>query len=260
MHSDKDLSERPHGQLCACLHPGGVPLADGTWVEEGSLVQLNAAVYGRVNAPSAWRKTIVRGSESLGYRRSCYDPCIFYLMDESGPQGHILIEVDDLARLSTSASGRASTTVRVTTPLERSFRINLTVSMSSRPSLFKRDCPLLCSQEDVEQTRNPEPLVVKRGNCVQCGARSIQRETRPDVSALASLTVPCKTCVTRMWQLSERKPKLSLEASFHTFLFTKCVGLPFRTLPGLTPPRITVKELSWLVQVHQDCGTTSQLC
>ena len=129
MQSDKDLSERPHGQLCASLPPGGIPLADGTWVEEGSLVQLNAAVYGHVNAPSAWRKTI--------------EPCIFYLMDESGPQGHIRIEVDDLARLSTSASGRASTTVTVTTPVELSYRINLTVSMSIRPSLFKRDCFLL---------------------------------------------------------------------------------------------------------------------
>ena len=97
MQSDKDLSERPQGQLYASLLPGGIPLAEGTWVEEGSLVQLNSAVYGLVNAPSAWRKTIVRGMENLGYRRSCCDPCIFCLMDESGPQGHILIEVDDLA-------------------------------------------------------------------------------------------------------------------------------------------------------------------
>ena len=97
MQSDKDLSERSQGQLYASLPPGGIPLADGTWVEEGSLVQLNAAVYGLVNAPSAWRKTIVRGIENLGYRRSCYDPCVFCLMDESEPQGHILIEVDDLA-------------------------------------------------------------------------------------------------------------------------------------------------------------------
>ena len=96
IQSDKDLSERPQGKLYASLLPGGIPLADEAWVEEGSLVQLNAAVYGRVNAPSAWRKTIVRGIESLGHRRSCYDPCIFCLMDESGPQGHILIEVDDL--------------------------------------------------------------------------------------------------------------------------------------------------------------------
>ena len=60
MQSDKDVSERSQGQLYASLPPGGIPLADGTWVEEGSLVQLNAAVYGLVNAPSAWRKTIVR--------------------------------------------------------------------------------------------------------------------------------------------------------------------------------------------------------
>ena len=46
MQSDKDVSERSQGQLYASLLPGGIPLADGTWVEEGSLVQLNAAVYG----------------------------------------------------------------------------------------------------------------------------------------------------------------------------------------------------------------------
>ena len=39
----------------------------------------------------------MRGTEDLGYRRSCYDPCIFCLMDKSGPHGHILIDVDDLA-------------------------------------------------------------------------------------------------------------------------------------------------------------------
>ena len=39
----------------------------------------------------------MRGIEDLGYRRSCCDPCVFCLMDESGPQGHILIEVDHLA-------------------------------------------------------------------------------------------------------------------------------------------------------------------
>ena len=62
MQSDKDLSERPQGQLYASLLPGGIPLADGTWV--GFSVQLDAAVYGLVNAPTAWRKTIVRGIES----------------------------------------------------------------------------------------------------------------------------------------------------------------------------------------------------
>ena len=35
--------------------------------------------------------------QQLGYRRLCYDPCIFCLMSKEGPVGHILIEVDDLA-------------------------------------------------------------------------------------------------------------------------------------------------------------------
>ena len=97
MQGDEDVSDRPKGKFYASLPPGGILLPDGTWVEEGSLIQLNAAVCGLVNAPSAWTKTIVRGIEDLGYRRSCYDPCVFCLMGESGPQGHILIEVDDLA-------------------------------------------------------------------------------------------------------------------------------------------------------------------
>ena len=97
MQRDEDVCDRPRSKLYASLPPGGIPLPDGTWVEEGSLIQLNAAVYGLVNDPSAFWKTIVRGIDDLGCRRSCYDPCIFCLMDESGPQGHVLIEVDDLA-------------------------------------------------------------------------------------------------------------------------------------------------------------------
>ena len=56
--------------------PGGIPLADGTWVEERFFGPTNATVYKLVNAPSASRKTVFCGIENLGYRRSCYDPCI----------------------------------------------------------------------------------------------------------------------------------------------------------------------------------------
>ena len=86
--------------MASCTLPfphGGILLDDGTWVEPGSLIQLNTAVYGLVNAPAAWRKTLVRALEDLGYRRSCYDPCIFCWVLPSRPQGHVLIEVDDLA-------------------------------------------------------------------------------------------------------------------------------------------------------------------
>ena len=44
----------------------------------------------------------MRGIEDLGDRRSCNDPCIFCLMDESGRQGHVLIEVDDLTHGNTA--------------------------------------------------------------------------------------------------------------------------------------------------------------
>ena len=69
MQSDEDVSDRRRGKLYASLPPGGIPLPDGKWVEESSLIQLNAAVYGLVNAPSAWRKTIVGGIEDLGDRK-----------------------------------------------------------------------------------------------------------------------------------------------------------------------------------------------
>ena len=73
---------------------------------------------------------MVRGIEDLGYRRSCYDPCVFCLMGESGPQGHILVEVGathgsvvdaeniNYRKPSSSVSRREFTTVRVITPVE----------------------------------------------------------------------------------------------------------------------------------------------
>ena len=106
--------------------------------------------------------------------------------------------------------------------------------------------------------------MVKRGNCVRCGAQSIGSNERPlDVSALTSRgtgslnhsTVQdlcdANTAVERL----KAEPFLGVKLSTH-FPFTKCVGLPLRTLPGQTPPRITVKEVSWLVQLPKDCGKT----
>ena len=65
MQSDEDVSDRPKGKLYASLPPGGIPLPDGTWVQEGSLIQLNAAVYGLVNAPSAWRSYLIQHIHAL---------------------------------------------------------------------------------------------------------------------------------------------------------------------------------------------------
>ena len=55
VQSDEDVSDRPMGKHYASLPPGAIPLHDGMWVEEGSLIQLNAAVYVLVNAPCEWK-------------------------------------------------------------------------------------------------------------------------------------------------------------------------------------------------------------
>ena len=204
MQSDRDVSERSQGHLYASLPPGGIPLADGTWVEEGSLVQLNAAVYGLVNAPSAWRKTIVRGIENLGYRRSCYDPCIFCLMDESGPQGHILIEVDDLATHGNAVH------VENMAKLQKTFKFGKWKSIynsegdyAGRTVIQDQSYGFHIHQAKFVQERL-SPIVIPRGRrsdkksettdsekkqlrAVWGSINWVQRESRPDVSALASL-------------------------------------------------------------------------
>ena len=103
MQTDKSSSDRLDGPLFAEVPVGGIILDDGTVIPPGKvLIQLNTAVYGLVNAPSAWRMSMVRALEELGYRRSCYDPCLFILMRPAGPDGMVIIEVDDLASAGNS--------------------------------------------------------------------------------------------------------------------------------------------------------------
>ena len=204
VQSDKDLSERPQGQLYASLPHGGIPLADGTRVEEGSLVQLNAAVYGLVNTPSAWRKTIVRGKESLGYRRSCYDPCIICLMDESGPQGHFLIEVDDLATHGNAVPVENMAKLRKNLKFGKWKSIyNSEGDYAGRTVIQDQSYGFHVHQATFVQERL-SPVVIPRGRrldkkpettegekrqlrAVWGSVDWVHRETRPDVSALASL-------------------------------------------------------------------------
>ena len=89
MQSDKDLSERPQGQLYASLPLDASLLPTGPGSRKVIWLCLSM-----LRLPGGRRLCVT--FESFGHRRSCYDPCIFCLVDESGPQGHILIEVDDL--------------------------------------------------------------------------------------------------------------------------------------------------------------------
>ena len=204
VYSDEDVSDRPRGKLYASLPPGGIPLPDGTWVEEGSLIQLNAAVYGLVNAPHAWRKTIVRGIEDFGDRRSCYDPCVFCLMGESGPQGHILIEVDDLATHGNVVHAENMVKLQKTFKFgkwksfydsegdyagriviqDKSYGFHIHQAKFVRERLSQIVIPKGRSSDKETETSDGEKRQLRD---VWGSVYWVQRETRPDVSALASL-------------------------------------------------------------------------
>ena len=199
MQSDEDVSDRPRGKLYASLPPGGIPLPDGKWVEESSLIQLNAAVYGLVNAPSAWRKTIVRGNEDLGDRRSCYDTCIFCLMDESGPQGHVLIEVDDLATHGNTAHAENMAKLQKTFKFgKRKSIYNSEGDYGGRTVIQDQSCGFQIHQANFVRERF-SPIVIPNGRrsdkksetsdgekkqlrALWGSVNWVQRETSPDVS------------------------------------------------------------------------------
>ena len=129
--------------------PRGTPLVDVTWVfgptQRCYVWACQCSVRLEEDDP-AWH-------ESLGYQRSCCDPCIFCLMDESGPQGHTVIEVDDLATHGNAVHAENMVKLQKTFKFGKwksigrtVHRINRTVSMSIRPSLFRRDCSNCDSQ------------------------------------------------------------------------------------------------------------------
>ena len=140
------------------------------------MIKLNAAVYGLVNAPSAWRKTIVRGIESLGYRRSCYDPCIFCFMDESGPQGHILIEVEDLATHGNAVHAESMAKLQKTFKFGKWKSIyNSEGDYAGRTVIQDQSYGFHFHQAKVVQERL-SPLVIRRGRRTdkKCGSTEVK--------------------------------------------------------------------------------------
>ena len=96
-----DPHEREQGPLFAWMPPTGIPGYDS-----GAIVRVLTAVYGLVNAPAVWRKTVRRHLLELGYVESVFDPCLYYLKvseDEAADQkyivaGIVLLDVDDFCQ------------------------------------------------------------------------------------------------------------------------------------------------------------------
>ncbi|OLQ05028.1 hypothetical protein AK812_SmicGene11763 [Symbiodinium microadriaticum] len=97
-----DPQVREQGPLYASLPKSGIP-DEESW----HLIEVLTAAYGLVNAPSAWRKTVVSVLTSLSYKESVFDPCLYYLpyqpdevdsLDQRGCAGIVLLDVDDFAQ------------------------------------------------------------------------------------------------------------------------------------------------------------------
>ena len=69
-----DPHEREQAPLFASLPPSGIPD-----VPAHALVRVKTAVYGLANAPAIRRMTVRRHLLELGYSKSVFDPCLYYL-------------------------------------------------------------------------------------------------------------------------------------------------------------------------------------
>ena len=94
-----DPETRPQGKLYASMPTSGIP-GRPKW----SLIRVLTAVYGLVNAPASWRRTVRRVLLELGYLESVFDPCLYYLEFDAaereagahrGCSGLVLLDVDD---------------------------------------------------------------------------------------------------------------------------------------------------------------------
>ncbi|CAE7029162.1 RE2 [Symbiodinium sp. CCMP2592] len=78
--------------LYARLPPGGIP-----GVPSDALIEVLGHVYGLNDAPSAWQKTLNKALLEVGFERSRFDPCVYYMRDQGRLVGVYGVHVDDSA-------------------------------------------------------------------------------------------------------------------------------------------------------------------
>ena len=97
-----DPHERSQGPLFTTMPPTGIPGYPQT-----AIIKVLTAVYGLVNAPAVWRKTVRRLLLDLGYTESVFDPCFYFLKalkseiqdgSKFGVAGVVLLDVDDFCQ------------------------------------------------------------------------------------------------------------------------------------------------------------------
>ena len=83
--------ERQHGKIYARLPPCGTPDMD-----QGAVVELVKCVYGLMDAPLRWWRSITATLKMLGMKQSEMDPCVFIYFHNNQLAGLIALHVDDM--------------------------------------------------------------------------------------------------------------------------------------------------------------------
>ncbi|CAE7837485.1 unnamed protein product, partial [Symbiodinium necroappetens] len=84
-----DRLRRPRGPIFA--EP-----CEGLQLEPGSLIAIDAPVYGLDDAPAAWRNTVTKFLSEEGFVRNLVEPCYWMRFDSQGRnEAQVLIAVDD---------------------------------------------------------------------------------------------------------------------------------------------------------------------
>ena len=79
--------------LYAHQPPGGIP-----GVPSDAVIEILGNLYGQNDAPSAWFRTFDTEVQKLGWKPSCFDPCLYTLRDHSNILCGVLgVHVDDCA-------------------------------------------------------------------------------------------------------------------------------------------------------------------
>ena len=86
-----DKLHRENGDLYVELPPGGAP-----GIPHGSLLKVEKAIYGLIDAPREWYDKLRKSLESIGFQKSKLDSCLYYAWEGQQLIGSLAVHVDDL--------------------------------------------------------------------------------------------------------------------------------------------------------------------
>ena len=205
-----EQTERSTGPLFATMPPTGIPGKD-----QGCLIRIRTAVYGLVNAPATWRRTVRKILLQLDYVESAYDPCLYFLpyapednvpAGQRGCAGVVLLDVDDFVQGGCSRHEQKMETLRQTFRFGKWRCIykshgeylgrtvvqheNYEIAVSMERYIREKLRPIVLSRERAKEETS---LLTEKEIGLLRGAGGsllwVGKECRPDMSAACAMTL-----------------------------------------------------------------------